>query len=66
MLDGIRAEGAASYTTFTDAGELSELIAGDLATVLAERFGGASAAASRRSSRRPLRRWSAATLTWKK
>jgi hypothetical protein len=41
MLDGIRAEGAASYTTFTDAGELSELIAGDLATVLAERFGGA-------------------------
>jgi predicted ATPase len=40
MLDGIRAEGAASYKTFTDAGELSELIAGDLATLLSERFGG--------------------------
>lgn len=40
MLDGIRAEGAASYKKFTDAGELSELIAGDLATVLAERFSG--------------------------
>jgi predicted ATPase len=39
MLDGIKAEGAASYKTFTDAGELGELIAGDLATVLAERFG---------------------------
>jgi predicted ATPase len=39
MLDGIRAEGAASYKTFTDAGELGELIAGDLATILAERFG---------------------------
>jgi len=38
MLDGIRAEGAASYTTFTEAGELGELIAGDLATILAERF----------------------------
>jgi len=40
MLDGIRAEGGASYKRFTDAGELSELIAGDLATVLAERFSG--------------------------
>src|SRR5580692_5619717 len=39
MLDGIKAEGAASYKTFTDAGELGELIAGDLATILAERFG---------------------------
>ena len=39
MLDGIRAEGAASYKTFTDARELGELIAGDLAMVLAERFG---------------------------
>jgi predicted ATPase len=38
MLDGIRAEGAASYKSFTDPGELGELIAGDLATVLAERF----------------------------
>ena len=40
LLDGIRAEGAASYKPFTDAGELSELIAGDLATILAERFSG--------------------------
>jgi predicted ATPase len=40
MLDGVRAEGAASYKTFTDAGELSQLIAGDLATLLAERFSG--------------------------
>jgi len=39
MLDGIRAEGAASYKTFADAGQLRELIAGDLATILAERFG---------------------------
>jgi predicted ATPase len=38
MLDGIRAEGAASYKTFTDAGELRELVASDLAAVLAERF----------------------------
>jgi predicted ATPase len=38
MLDGIRAEGAASYKTFTDAGELTELISRDLATLLAERF----------------------------
>jgi predicted ATPase len=40
MLDGIRAEGATAYKNFTDAGELRELVAGDLATMLAERFGG--------------------------
>ena len=40
MLDGVRAQGAAAYKKFTDAGELRELVAGDLATVLAERFGG--------------------------
>jgi predicted ATPase len=40
MLDGIRAEGAASYKTFTDAGELRELVVSDLAAMLAERFGG--------------------------
>src|SRR5215472_14567763 len=40
MLDDIRAEGAASYKKFTDAGELRELVATDLATMLAERFGG--------------------------
>jgi predicted ATPase len=40
MLDGIRAEGTAAYKKFTDAGELGELVAGDLATMLAERFGG--------------------------
>jgi predicted ATPase len=39
MLDGIRAEGTASYKTFTDAGELRELVASDLAAVLAEGFG---------------------------
>lgn len=40
MLDGIKAESGASYKRFADAGELGELIAGDLATVLAERFNG--------------------------
>jgi predicted ATPase len=40
MLDGIRAEGAAAYKKFTDAGELRELVAADLATMLAERFSG--------------------------
>jgi predicted ATPase len=39
MLDGIRAEGATAYKNFTDAGELRELVASDLATMLAERFG---------------------------
>ena len=39
MLDGIAAEGATAYKRFTDAGQLRELVAGDLATVLAERFG---------------------------
>ncbi len=39
MLDGIRAEGATAYKKFTDARELRELVAGDLATMLSERFG---------------------------
>jgi predicted ATPase len=39
MLDEITAEGVASYKKFTDAGELRELVAGDLATMLTERFG---------------------------
>jgi predicted ATPase len=39
MLDGIRAEGAAAYKKFTDAGELRELVASDLATMLAEGWG---------------------------
>jgi predicted ATPase len=39
MLDSIRAEGTLSYRKFADAGELGELLAGDLATMLAERFG---------------------------
>src|SRR5580693_5672455 len=39
MLEGIRAEGATSYKRFTDPGELQELIASDLAMMLAERFG---------------------------
>jgi hypothetical protein len=45
MLEAIRAEGAASYKTFTDAAELRELVASDLATMLAERFGGRDRAA---------------------
>src|SRR5215472_1655638 len=45
MLDDIRAEGAASYKRFTDAAELTELIASDLAMMLAERFGGPDRAA---------------------
>ncbi|HEY6316165.1 MAG TPA: DUF4062 domain-containing protein [Streptosporangiaceae bacterium] len=39
MLDHIRAEGDTAYKKFTDAEELRELVAGDLATLLAERFG---------------------------
>jgi Domain of unknown function (DUF4062)/AAA domain len=39
MLDGIRGEGSLSYKKFTDLDELSELVAGDLATMLAEEFG---------------------------
>jgi predicted ATPase len=39
MLDGVRAEGTLSYKKFADAGELGELVVGDLATVLSERFG---------------------------
>jgi predicted ATPase len=39
MLDGIRAEGATAYKKFTDPGELREIVAGDLASMLAERFG---------------------------
>jgi predicted ATPase len=38
MLDGIRAEAAVAYKTFTDPGQLRELVAGDLAAMLAERF----------------------------
>jgi hypothetical protein len=39
MLEGITAGGATAYKKFTDAGELRELVASDLATMLAERFG---------------------------
>jgi predicted ATPase len=39
MFDEIRAEGALSYKEFTDAAELRELVAGDLAALLAEGFG---------------------------
>ena len=49
MLDEIRAEGAVSYKTFTDAGQLRELVAGDLATMLSERFGSPD-----RDRRRPV------------
>jgi predicted ATPase len=40
MLEHIRAEGATSYKHFTDPGDLQELIASDLAMMLAERFSG--------------------------
>src|SRR5215470_3576861 len=45
MLEAIRAEGTTAYKRFTDAGELRELIASDLAMTLAERFGGPDRAA---------------------
>ena len=45
MLEAIRAEGTTAYKRFTDAGELRELIASDLAMMLAERFGGPDRAA---------------------
>ena len=45
MLEAIRAEGTMSYKRFTDAGELRELLASDLAMMLAERFGGPDRAA---------------------
>ncbi len=38
MLDRIKASGQSSYTKFTDATQLQELILTDLATLLAERF----------------------------
>jgi predicted ATPase len=42
MLEKVRIEGGPTYTTFADAGELRELLANDLATLLSERFGGGS------------------------
>ena len=45
MLEAIRAEGTTAYKRFSDAGELRELIASDLAMMLAERFGGPDRAA---------------------
>src|SRR5215471_1766175 len=45
MLEAIRAEGTTAYKRFSDAGELRELIASDLAMTLAERFGGPDRAA---------------------
>jgi hypothetical protein len=45
MLEAIRAEGTTAYKRFADAGELTELIASDLAMMLAERFGGPDRAA---------------------
>jgi predicted ATPase len=41
MLGRIRAEGSLSYKKFADPAELGELVAGDLATMLAEGFGSA-------------------------
>lgn len=48
LLARIRADDTASYKSFADAGELAELVAADLATLLAERFD-----ASRVSEARP-------------
>jgi predicted ATPase len=45
LLEDLRAEGATSYKHFTDPGELQELIASDLAMMLAERFSGPDRAA---------------------
>jgi predicted ATPase len=45
MLEAIRAESTMAYKRFTDAGELRELLASDLAMMLAERFGGPDRAA---------------------
>ena len=38
LIDRIRSDDTASYITFTDADELSDRVASDLATLLAERF----------------------------
>jgi predicted ATPase len=38
LIDRIRADDTASYKEFSTTGELAELVAGDLATLLAERF----------------------------
>ncbi len=38
LLNRIRDDDAASYVSFTDAAEVSDLVTGDLATLLAERF----------------------------
>lgn len=40
MLDQIKADGRVSYKSFADAGQLRELMLGDLAAVLSERFTG--------------------------
>jgi len=42
MLAKVRTEGGPTYKTFGDVGELRELLANDLATLLSERFGGTS------------------------
>jgi predicted ATPase len=42
MLEKIRTEGGPTYKTFADAGQLRELLANDLATLVSERFGGTS------------------------
>jgi predicted ATPase len=42
MLEKIRTEGGPTYTTFADSGELRELLANDLATLVSERFSGTS------------------------
>ena len=46
LLEQIRVDDRVSYTPFTDAAELGELIAADLATLLAERFDASRAVAT--------------------
>jgi NB-ARC domain len=54
MLEGVRSEGALAYKKFTNAGELRDLVAGDLAARLAEGF-----AAPERA-----RRWAVLPSPW--
>jgi predicted ATPase len=47
LLKRIREDDDASYVSFTDAGELADLVTGDLATLLAERFDAAGSRQAR-------------------
>jgi hypothetical protein len=73
MLGQMRAEGRSSDKPFADAAQLHDLLLDDLATLLAERFGGgeregpgysSSARAPRRRPRRSPGAWPAGTCCW--